>query len=334
MKKIILSTFVASTILFGSDSILGEFGSSNKKVSNSINLDIGVWNIDWEQTSSSSEMLKDQKDALDVDYSIESSLAFVASLKLNYHSLSGTIEYKDNSFNAGDGGEINSLNVGLALLDLIPYFTVEARYIKSNFNGAMSAMTQSGTDVSSGTFSTKLQISDIIIYPFNDYLGFGYRNYNYEFPQDMYIINNLDSEVYKSSLAYFAYEGYFYTLAFDNKKLVNPRNNYNGLVYSFTLGVGELSPKILPSEVIDSESASTLNSSYLGDSDTLFYDIQVGYSYKSKKRKDIGYGITAGYRYNKIEVDESSTLNENGYNIKTKFNTEFYGPFLDLNIRY
>ena len=339
MKKVVLSSILLTSMLMGSEALLGEFGVPVAQANAMVTLDAGAWFMNWNQTSTSSSMLSDPSQAIDTQYTIDSSMAAVVSLSVSYWYLSGTVEYSDNSFGSGSEDSISNLDIGLALLDYIPYIDVELRYVKSDFKGKMSAKDPSGTDLTTayGTsnFETKVDIFDLIIYPFNKYVGIGYRNYNYEFPQDAYITRDADGALLAngSGLVDLAYEGYFYTLVFDNKKMVDVKNNYNGLIYSFIAGMGKLTPTALSNERTSATDAAFIDT-YLGDSDATFYDVLLGYSYKTKDNDGFGYGVTAGYRYNKIETDASDSVNNNGYSMRTKFDTEFHGPYVNLVVSY
>jgi len=335
MKKIVLSTLLASNLLMASNAILGEVVQNTEESPSMISFDAGMWYMSWNQTSTSADMLKNSSDALDVNYNIDDSMAAQVALKVNYGYLSGSLDYTDSSSSSDNGDGISSLDVGLALLDYIPFLDVEMRYVKSDFSGSMSAKDSGTGNYGTSDFTTSVEIYDIILYPFNKYLGVGYRSYSYEFPQDVYITRDSDGTLLAggSGLLDLAYEGYFYTLALDNKKMVDARNNYNGFIYSITAGYGKLTPSALQNEKADAATVSLVDS-YLGESDALFYDVLLGYSYKKKDTSGFGYGVTAGYRYNKIEADESEDVNNGGYSIKTKFDTEFYGPYVSLVFSY
>jgi len=337
MKKTLLSVALCASVLTASESIIGEMSPSPEVEKNMVSFDVGTWYMNWNQTSTSAEMLSDSTQAIDINYNIDSSMAYVLAFKFDYWYLSGGVEYSNNSLGSGSEESISNLDLGVALLDYIPFLGVELRYVKADFKGKMSAVDASNTDLTTGygssIFETKVDIFDIVIYPFNDYIGVGYRNYNYEFPQDAYVTRDSDGTSIQSGLVDLAYEGYFYTLAVDNKKQVDKLNSYNGFVYSALFGMGKLTPSALVNERTSASDAAVIDA-YLGDSDATFYDILLGYSYKTKDDDGFGYGLTAGYRYNKIEADASDSVDNNGYSIKTKFDTEFHGPFINLVVSY
>lgn len=339
MKKIILSMALCAYAFGASDMNTTEesISSGLKDKKNILSFNVGLWNMNWNQTSTSASMLKDPSDALDMNYNIDSSIAYVLALKFDYAHFNGSIEYSSDttgSTNGEDDESIQNLNVGLSMLDYIPNLNAEVRYTKSNFKGQMNSKDASSGEYASSSFETKVDIFDIIIYPFNKYVGVGYRKYKYEFPQDAYITNS-SGDLLKTEkgdakgVLDLAYEGYFYTLVLDNKKMVDVKPEYNGFVYSLIIGMGKLTPSAGENEIIDSDGAAYFDT-YLGDSDATFYDVLVGYSYKSKMNNNFAYGLTAGYRYNKIETEASESVDNNGYSMRTKFNTEFYGPFVNI----
>ena len=322
LHKTLLSILVTSSMLNAQDMI---------------GLDVGTWYMSWQQTSQASSMLKDKNDALNVNYNIDNSLAQVVKLNLNYSYLNAKIEYMNNTLTTSKEQTASSFNLGLTLLDLIPYINVELRYVKAEFSGTMSATDNAGVDQNQaygkGTFDADVDIADVIIYPFNEYVGVGYRNYNYAFPQDVYITHDESGESILSALAHLKYEGYFYTIALDNQRLIDTISKYNGVVYTAMYGVGKLTPHTVSNAKVTKENAKLIDS-YLGKNDAQFIDIMVAYRYKQPKTKNFGYGLTVGYRYNKIQTEAGSKVNNDGYSIRTKFDTEFYGPFVGVEVSY
>lgn len=321
IKKALLSILFSSNVLYAQDIV---------------SLDVGTWYMSWRQTSQASSMLSNDKDALNINYSIDNAIAQTIKMNLNYRYINAKLEYID-SISSKNEQKTSSFNLGLSILELIPYLNIELRYVKAKFSGAMSATDNNGIDKNQeygkGTFDADVDIADIIFYPFNDYVGLGYRNYSYAFPQDVYVTNDTTGKSILGSLAHIKYKGYFYTLALDNKRLVDKEDKYNGVVYTATYGIGQLTPHSITNSKSTKEDTKLIDS-YLGKNDAQFIDVMFGYKYKQKKSEFFGYGITTGYRYNKIETKSGSKINNDGYSIRTKFNTEFYGPFIGLEISY
>ena len=309
-KRLLLLAF--STTLFAEDNI-------------NFNLHTGMWYIDWMQTSTSSNILKSSDIGHDVTYEIENPLAMVVNLNLNYRNIFFNLEYYNNR------EDIDGVDFNLALLDLVPFVNFELRYIKANFAGKFF---QKPSNISkeealetenyaSSDFKTPLEIVDMIVYPFNKYIGVGYRLYNYELPQDTYLIKNRDNSLEKIGSSDLQYKGDFYTLVVDNYKDIESNIDYKGVVYSTIVGIGTLTPKDLKYQDLNK---------YTTESDATFYDIQLGYRYSSSKQFDFSYGLEIGYRYNKIETKSNKTDGE--YSLITEFSSEFHGPFLDISVKY
>jgi len=311
MKKII-ALIALTTTIFAEDKI-------------NFNLHTGIWYIDWMQTSTSSDILNPNITGHDVSYTIDNSLAMVLNLNLNYKTLFLDIEYYNN------GGALDGIDFDLSLLDLIPFVNFELRYIKANFEGKffqkpsnLSKEKALQTDnYASSDFETPLEIFDIVVYPFNKYIGVGYRLYNYELPQDTYLIKNSDNSLKQIGSSDLQYSGNFYTLVVDNSKEISSHIDYKGLSYSTIVGVGTLTPKDLKEPELNK---------YTADSEAIFYDIELGYSYRDSKQFNFSYGLKVGYRYNKITTSSNKTDSE--YSLVTEFNSEFYGPFIDISVQY
>lgn len=313
MKKIVLGFLLISNLAVANESILGEFTPSKNDTPTLLNVDVGSWYISWHQKSTSSDFLQYPTDALKTSYNIDDALAWVIKADLHYKYLSAGTKYYNT-------GRVHGLSSRLSLLKLIPYLNIDFRYTKAHFNGDITSSLKSGGALSTGEFNSDLQIMDIVAYPFNDYLGLGYRIYTYDVPQDVYLINNTTNETIEAGLVDVKYEGDFYTVVFENSKKVSQRKNYNGLLYSFVGGIGKLKPK---TDGFDK---------WTSESDATFYDIKFGYSYKSQFSKAFGAGFGIGYRYNKINTKYNKS--DNAYSLVTEFNSEFCGPFINANINF
>ena len=322
MKKIVLTLSFLVSLLAGDDIILGEFGISKDETKSMFSMDLGVWYITWEQTSTSANVLNSGVNPLNVNYNIDKAPSATLEFSFNYEFLSSNLEY----FNA-DGA--SGFDFDMSLIELIPYLNFEARYVKADFKGVYSYSGYVDPTLDGhAEFESPLEIIDLIVYPFNKYAGFGYRTYNYEMPQDFYLIKNstgthlpVGGEV--GGLSDMQYNGNFYTVALDNKKEVSSRMNYNGLVYSAMYGIGTLTPKNLTYSNLDI---------YTADLDATFFDIEVGYSYKAQFDGNYGLGLGIGYRYNKI--DTTANKSDEDYSLMTEFNSEFHGPYLNISMNF
>ncbi len=322
MKKTAIALSLAATLLGAYDSIIGEFGSSETIPQVGINLNAGAWYITWEQTSTSKDFLNNQNDALEVTYDIDPAVAAMVDISLNYHYLIGNLKYYTNS-------GIQGYDANLALLKFIPFVNFEVRFVNTDFKGKMDAKDKTTGTTDYAEFKSPLEIYDIILYPLNEYIGFGYRSYKYELPQDFYLIDNTTGSIITNNgkqikgWSDIQYSGSFYTAVIDNKKQVDARNIYNGFVYSAIFGIGKLKPKNLEYSILDA---------YTADSDATFYDVSVGYSYKKRTQSGFGYGLGVGYRYNKIETKMNKV--DGIASLATEFNTLFHGPYMNLNLSY
>ena len=300
-----------------------------------ISLEIGTWFVSWDQTSTAKNMLSNQNDALNVKYNIDSSLAAVATLSMNYKLISGKVEYYKTAATESQNEEVSGLNAGLSILDLVPHLSAEMRLITADFKGGIEATESDGTvstyQPTDGNFETKLHIWDFIVYPFQDSIGIGYRKYNYEVPLDFYLTDNSNDTAVKIDvdgdgiidtigLIDVELDGNFITLVADNKRLLDKRTSYNGIIYSIIAGVGKLDQKAAGFE------------EWIEKSDAKFIDALLGYKIKYKTDSGVGLGFTAGYRYNKLEIEANKK--EGTYSLLTEFNTEFHGPYINLVLSY
>jgi hypothetical protein len=334
MKKLLVGCVIVSSCLYGSGDLQEQITNADAPITSKAyfalkhkwydtksgaSVSLGTWHVMWDQSSTSSDILTNKNDALNVNYDIEDSLASVLTIKANYRLLAMSLEYYSTGVTAKDDEEVSGLNLGLTVTDLIPYIDTEFRVNSANFKGSILATEQSdGTTASetpsSGKFETQLNIYDFIIYPFNKYVGFGYRKYKYDFPQDMYVMRNSDNSGISRGLANIEYSGDFATVIVDNKRRVD-----DGIIYSAMYGQGKLIPKASGYE------------NWLEDSDATLSELFLGYGYKTKNQ-GVKFNFVLGYKYNKIET----TMNkkDGAYTLATQFDTEFHGPFVKFALIY
>lgn len=345
MKKItiLLSILLSSQLLIAENNVSNQI-NEDANISNEIDEDeysddelevqmwnfsanVGMWFMGWGQCSTASKMLKDSTDALRVNYNISDSMATTIKFHVSYDMVSANIKYY-NDMNPKSNEKTTGASLGLSALDFMDNFSTEVRIVKAQFDGKMSGA--GATASGKATFNSDLAIMDFIIYPYNHYVGLGYRTYKYEFPQDFYLIRNSDSSIVPikdkygrdltGGLANVEYKGHFYTLVVDNQRLVSGDNDYKGLVYSAMVGRGKLTPN-----------SPGLNR-WMTKSDAKLIELSVGYTYNKLSYENHHFGVTAGYRYNKISTQANK--NSGKYSLLTEFKTEFYGPFVNLSYNY
>ncbi len=276
-----------------------------------VSVDIGGWYINWTQNSNSGDSFPEN--ALNMDYNIEDSVATVLRLRANYKLIPIEFEYYSSGLDSEKGQEADGFSMGFSLIDMIPNLDVEFNFLKANFRGELKA-NYKGEYPSSGDFETELQILNAIIYPFNQYLGFGYRKYNYEFPQDMYIVENKTGEVLHQGLANIEYDGYFYQAVFGNKRFYE-----NSLIFNIAVGKGKL------------ESTAEGFNQYLTDLDAEFLEAIIGYNIQEKFLDGYDVDFDFGYKYNYISTKYKTS---GDYNMVTEFSTIFSGPFANMSINF
>lgn len=286
-----------------------------------VSASLGAWYINWDQTSNASDSFG--SNAIDVTYDIKDSIAPTVDFKLNYNGMIGNVSYTNSESTSpksnGEDSGINSLSLGLLVLDMIPYVNLDLRYVKANFKGSIFAKDKATGQISDGAFESDLKIFEAVIYPMNRYLGVGYRKYEYEVPQDLYVVNNNTGNVIIKGLADISYKGDFIEVVLDNKKLIREVKEYSGLAYSMTAGLGKL------------DASSDGFEQYLTKSDAVFYDLSLGYAYQHDAGDRLHYGMEIGYRYNAIDT---TAKKDGDYSMITEFTTVFHGPYASMNISY
>ena len=320
MKKVIFTTVLLSVLAIANEASffekkVEEVKQKWDKAENGVGVEIGGWYINWEQTSNGAKNFPNN--AIDTNYNIGDSVATLIKLKANYKLLSTSLEYYNSEMlGSKKDQKMKGYSFALAVIDLIPYINAEFRLLKSNFRGNINASYQG--ENSSGIFETELKIVDAIIYPFNKHIGFGYRSYEYEFPQDMYVLNNKTNQVIIEGLADIKYKGHFYQIVYDNKRLYDFEANIWGPIFSISAGVGKL------------EATAEGFEEYLTDLNAKFLEAMIGYRFKKFTNK-FDFRLDIGYRYNYITTDYKTS---GDYSMVTEFTTKFSGPFANIVINF
>jgi hypothetical protein len=295
------------------------------KATSSFTIDAGVWYMMWDQNNDiSNSKVTDHASYAKTDYDIDNTIATVVKLKGNYKLISGSLEYYSGSASTKTDEDVSSVAFGVFAVGLIPHVNVAFNMTKSTFErGEYTYDYKTPLDTYDGKalFKTNTTIVEMNIYPYNDYLGIGYRNYQYEVPAQFAVVNN--GSVVNVGLMDTKLNGKFIQLALDNKKQTDKILNYKGIVYSATIGKGTFD--------MDSVSQPGLDS-YLSELDATFVETSIGYTYNNKKSKDLSLGFNAGYRYNKITTDDVN-LNQS-VKLTTTFDTVFHGPYVNMVLSF
>lgn len=319
IKIVVLSLLTALSLEAGECNLSGGDSFSLNKIvdkwnnsENALDIEAGGWYTSWTQISKSSKIINN---GIKVNYNIDDTLASVVKIRGQYRLLSGSLKYYNSKNSTGEEGSVKGYSFAASALDFLPCLSAEFRLIRASFDGSINAIAPENGAKSSGTFSTEVKIADIILYPFSNYIGIGYRKYKYDFPLDMYVLENKTKNIIISGLANVEYDGHFFEVVLDNSRLNQKESKF---IYSISAGVGTLDAKAEGFE------------QYLTSSNAKFIEAMVGYSFKHQI-SNVKYSINGGYRYNYLSTEYKT---EGDYTMITEFSSKFTGPFLQFAIHF
>jgi hypothetical protein len=290
------------------------------------------WLASWEQESTSASRFG--ANAVDVDYSIDSTLAHAVRIDMSLFDFGYTIENVKVPEDGDLGNKaLNYLAMGINYTGITDV-EFEYRLLQSSFEGYIDGNYNGRTGV--GSFETDTNLHDFGVI-FKPGLGFGYRYFDYEVPQDVYIIgpNNPNTPILQG-FADMHYQAHYLTGIYrDNDVFDTAEDLSMGLDLNFRFGYGIMQPG---GDFLDNTEKTLRDGNILSsdgelmqDGDTWFYDLDV----KGFKQFDIAADVEGmfglGYRisYLKAEFDAKGD-----YSMVADFETTFSGPYAHLEVNY
>jgi hypothetical protein len=295
------------------------FAESKLPFEVNLKVDGGVWLVSWDQQSDAASRFG--SDAIITNYKIDNALAQSLRFDLGLGGLNTHFEYAQANV-SGDTA-MTALSAGLGYT--FDHFTMVTSYSKADFSGSMNGFSNVPDSYSSGTFTTDLLIADLLI--FYKKLGFGLRHYEYEFPQDLYVVNKTSpNDIVVGTFGEIRYTGQFAVLAYDSD--VDFNEGGNRWRTAFYGGYGRLKPT---GEFIDQNNPTfkanfNNNQDMMADGDAWFVESQFGYIWQTQKF-GFNWGAELGYRYNKLVASFPVKAN---YSLVSDFTTELSGPYFNL----
>ena len=299
------------------------FAESKLPFEVNLKVDGGVWLVSWDQQSDAASRFG--SDAIITNYKIDNALAKSLRFDFGVGKLSTHFEYAQANV-SGDTA-MTALSAGLGYT--FDHFTMVTSYSKADFSGSMNGFDPLAKDSqSSGTFTTDLLIADLLI--FYKKLGFGLRHYEYEFPQDLYVVDKTSPNKIFADLAGFGevrYTGQFAVLAYDSDVGFNEGGSrwrtafYGG--YGRLNASGSFIDDLNAFEIIKN---ANNGQSIMADGDAWFVESQFGYIWQTQKF-GFNWGAELGYRYNKLVASFPVKAN---YSLVSDFTTELSGPYFNL----
>lgn len=290
------------------------------------------WLASWEQESTAATRFGNK--AVDVDYKIDSTLAHSVRIDMSLYDFGYTIE----NVKVPEEGDLG--NKALSYLAMGINYTgitnteFEYRLLQSQFEGYIDGNYNGRTGV--GTFETDTNLHDFAVI-FKPGLGFGYRYFDYEVPQDVYVVgpNNPNTPI-TQGFADMHYTAHYLTGIYRDGDVFNTAENTSmGLDLNFRFGYGIMQPD---GDFLETTEKTLRDANFLGadeelmeDGDTWFYDLDV----RGFKQFDISSEVTGafalGYRVSYLQAEFDA---KGDYSLVADFETTFSGPYAHIEVSY
>lgn len=285
---------------------------------------ISPWMAAWQQKSTAAKRFG--RDALKVDYSIDTTLILASSFSVRIHDFTFDLEVMDKTESEKEGEKaLSYLSSGFKYAGIGDSLAFEFGYLRGRFNGLFNAEANDGREGVS-KFSTDLVVQDYLLLHDTGF-GLGYRFLNYELPQDVYLVHRSQpNNVLLSGFENFEYRGDFAQalMRSDDRVVSANQASHTGVNFSYELrlGYGVIEPggKYL-------ETAESANGKLMDKGKSYFYELDVAFyrvfEYTSRRsvRLDLGYRAS----FLNAEFNAGSE-----YSLVTDFETSFKGPYFTL----
>lgn len=300
----------------------------------------GIWYMNWEQINQNEDVLGDK--AVATDYDIENAIGVSAGIQARYKFINFQADYVKSEDASNSRKKLSTLAGVLRFSGLFDRVDLEISGLRTEFRGSIAAKYQSLTGT--GDFKSDLRMVDLVVFPFK-YVGFGYRQMDYEFPTDVYLLHKDHNTplcifpdgsggcLSNGGLMDLRYKGYFGQLVFDNSRLLIGKDDYVGPLFSVRAGMGKIDASSDTADVVDAAIGSTYNNgkSVLGNGSAQFIEGELGLMMKRKINEHMKMIVSGGYRYSYMDVTIDQTAD---YSLVSEFTTIFHGPFLQLNVEF
>ena len=296
----------------------------------SVKVAYSPWFVNWSQKSTAASRFG--SDAIDVNYSIDGAVAHSARIEATFWKL-GTdlnlVQLPEGS--AGSQQALSYLSAGVNYSDLIGETTIGYRYEQGSFQGYISGADNDGK-TGTGTFETDVTSHDITLIT-KWGLGIGYRAFNYEVPQDVYLVNTSNNTVIESGFADMHYEANFLTLIFRREELLKPDVAKFNLGLELRYGLGSMTPS---GDFVDETKAAlrdnNIDDNIIEDADASFIEADF-YAYMPLIQNDIvDSEFRLGYRIDTLTAEFGEGSGD--YALMTDFETEFSGPYIAVSANF
>jgi len=226
---------------------------------------------------------------------------------------------------------LSEFNAGLNYTGLIGDTSLQYQFSSASFEGSIFGSTIDNDLSGSGTFETEAITHDVVIMT-KWGLGFGYRSFSYDLPQDIYMVK--ESEPNTLLLKQFTnmeYQVDFYQIVFEKNALLKESlSNFNlGIKARYGLGTMDaFSQAAVQMEQELADLGRNVEGGLLGDGDVSFIEYEIFGYMPLVRSQSITADIKLGYRN---KVLSAKFENSSAYKFVTDFETEFSGPYATLN---
>ena len=288
------------------------------------------WFVNWQQTSTAATRFGG--DAINVDYSIDGSIAHSARIEFELLGIGADLNLVELPKGAaGEGQALSYLSMGINYTELVGNTELHYRFEKGSFSGFINGADNAG-NIGTGTFETDVVSHDIALLT-KWGIGIGYRSFTYEVPQDVYLINTSTQALLQSGFVDMQYDADFLTLIFTHDELLNKDTAKFNMGLELRYGVGTMTPS---GDFLDETQQALRDNgtddNIIDDADATFLEFDV-YAYMPLiKNATVDSEIRLGYRSDTLTANFSEDSGD--YALVTDFETEFSGPYAAISAEF
>jgi hypothetical protein len=313
------------------------------------------WFVNWEQRSLAAERFGHY--AIDVDYTIEDSIAHNATLAVSVWGIDfdfSLVELPEDSANADRS--LSALSYGINFTELFGGAEIGYRYSEATFTGTFEGVNFNG-QTGTQTFETNSSHHDIVLMT-KWGIGLGYRSFSYSLPQDIYTtmevvvdreISALEPNPPRLVSSYYTnmeYTADFLAVVFERENLLNNSDDGLNLGYQFKYGTGTMEAS---NEELDKVLAGLAQEGFpqdklINDGDAQFIEFDFYASYPVVNSEALKVDLTLGYRYELTEVSfgyvdtitdiPEGRLTQPTFSVVADFETEMSGAYATVNFTW
>lgn len=288
----------------------------------------GTWYLNWDQ----SDAVKNGAitNELIHEFTIDNSFAREIAVSGKWKKIQANLKYIDGEKEYQEFSDSNHLKALLGKLQMV-FDPLDAllRFTSTKTGGKSRAVDLETGNTAYVDFDTELMLADLIFYPNlfqNKILGIGYRQMDYTLPQSIYIVGGpIPVSMVEPEMQWRA--GFVTASVNLGRSVADSLNENNKFWGHYVNLIGGYGVDVNPT----SRNADDANvGNYLNGDTGWFYELEAGLVF-NKRFNTILCFINTGFRYSEIMLD---TKSDSEVYIYARAKSQFYGPYLNVNVSF